>query len=231
MKSKPILGDREYAISRTDIDFNPDQPKYFQKNNFLALVNTAKLANYKIKYDSSNSMLSVLRKEKELIRVDLSNNSEKLDLVEFLYTNLNIDRINKLDIIRATNGTKQHTFSDLPDKVLSLINLSTVKSFSDKIGLTIDPLRFRANINFSSSIPWSEFECLNYKCKINKVVLEVIKKTQRCGATAVNPSTAIRDINIPKYLKSNYGHTDFGIYAKILKGGEITVGDKIEFLP
>ena len=68
MKSKPILGDREYAISRTDIDFNPDQPKYFQKNNFLALVNTAKLANYNIKYNPSNRMLSVLRKRKELIK-------------------------------------------------------------------------------------------------------------------------------------------------------------------
>mgnify|MGYP003991721673 FL=1 len=69
-----------------------------------------------------------------------------------------------------------------------------------------------------------------YKFKINKVVLEVIKKTQRCGATAVNPLTAIRDINIPKHLKSNYGHTDFGIYARVLKGGEIIVGDSIEIL-
>ena len=230
MESQAILGDREYAISRTNIDFNPDQPKYFPKNNFLALVNTAKLANYKIRYNPSNRVLSVLRKKKELIKVNLSNESKRLDLVEFLYTELNINRVNKLDIVRATEGTNQHTFSDLPDKVLSFINLSTLKSFSERIGLTIDPLRFRANINFSSNVPWLEFGYLNGKIKINKVVLEVIKKTQRCGATTVNPLTAIRDINIPKHLKNNYGHTDFGIYARVLKGGEIIVGDRIEFL-
>ncbi|MAV88217.1 MAG: MOSC domain-containing protein [Rhodospirillaceae bacterium] len=224
------MGDREYAISRADIDFDPDLPKYFQKNNFLALVNTAKLANYQIKYDQATRMLSVLRKGKELIKVNLSNNFERLDLVEFLYTKLDIKRAHKLDIIRATEGTNQHSFSDLPDKVISFINLSTVKSFSEKIGLKIDPLRFRANINFSSNIPWWEFECLNKKLKIDKVVLEVIKKTRRCAATSVNPSTAIRDINIPRYLKNNYGHTDLGVYAKVLEGGQIMVGDKIELL-
>ena len=71
---------------------------------------------------------------------------------------------------------------------------------------------------------------LNKKLKIDKVVLEVIKKTRRCAATSVNPSTAIRDINIPRYLKNNYGHTDLGVYAKVLEGGQIMVGDKIELL-
>ncbi len=55
----------------------------------------------------------------------------------------------------------------------------------------------------------------------------MIKRTQRCGATNVNPDTAERDTNIPKALQDHFGHMDLGDYARAEAGGKIRPGDEI----
>ena len=37
-------------------------------------------------------------------------------------------------------------------------------------------------------------------------------------------------MNIPKDLKNYYDHMDMGIYAEVLVGGTIKIGDRIEVL-
>jgi MOSC domain-containing protein YiiM len=46
----------------------------------------------------------------------------------------------------------------------------------------------------------------------------------------VNPTTAIRDLNVPKQLMSSYDHMDMGIYTTVVQGGEIKVGDEIDLI-
>ncbi|MGY9004267.1 MAG: hypothetical protein ACKVIF_13905 [Rhodospirillales bacterium] len=58
----------------------------------------------------------------------------------------------------------------------------------------------------------------------------VFKRTQRCAATMVNPTTAIRDLNVPKQLMGSYDHMDMGIYTTVVQGGEIKVGDEIDLI-
>ena len=50
----------------------------------------------------------------------------------------------------------------------------------------------------------------------------------RCAATNVDPDTGIRDLEVPQALTRHLGHSDCGIYAEIVKGGEIAQGDNIE---
>jgi MOSC domain-containing protein YiiM len=50
----------------------------------------------------------------------------------------------------------------------------------------------------------------------------------RCAATEVDPSTGARDLEIPATLQRRFGHGDCGVYAEVLAGGEITVGDSVE---
>jgi MOSC domain-containing protein YiiM len=39
--------------------------------------------------------------------------------------------------------------------------------------------------------------------------------------------TGERDVKIPYLLRKHYGHMDMGIYAEVVKGGQIHVGDEI----
>jgi len=49
----------------------------------------------------------------------------------------------------------------------------------------------------------------------------------RCAATNVDPETAARDLEIPPTLSRHLGHMDCGIYAEVIEGGEIGVGDAV----
>ena len=49
-------------------------------------------------------------------------------------------------------------------------------------------------------------------------------RTQRCDATNVDPATGARDMAIPAWLQRSLGHSDFGIYAKVVTGGELAPG-------
>jgi MOSC domain-containing protein YiiM len=44
----------------------------------------------------------------------------------------------------------------------------------------------------------------------------------------VDPSTGARDLAVVKGLMHNFGHTDCGVYAEVITGGDIARGDKIE---
>ena len=55
-----------------------------------------------------------------------------------------------------------------------------------------------------------------------------LRRTRRCAATEVNPATAERDAKPPKWLLEHYGHADLGIYAEVLEGGRVAVGDALE---
>ena len=49
----------------------------------------------------------------------------------------------------------------------------------------------------------------------------------RCAATQVNPVTAKRDLDIVAALERAFGHINMGVYAEVVAGGEITVGDAL----
>jgi uncharacterized protein YcbX len=58
--------------------------------------------------------------------------------------------------------------------------------------------------------------------------LKVVKRIKRCAATNVDPDTGFRDLEVPQALTRHLGHGDCGIYAEVVKGGEIAQGDNIE---
>ena len=38
----------------------------------------------------------------------------------------------------------------------------------------------------------------------------------------------IRDLPVPRTLMDNFGHADCGIYAEVIAGGDIALGDTLE---
>jgi uncharacterized protein YcbX len=62
---------------------------------------------------------------------------------------------------------------------------------------------------------------------VGKARLAVFARTTRCEATNVDPAKGVRDMAVPAHLQRTWGHQDFGIYAKVVAGGEISVGAPI----
>ena len=121
-----------------------------------------------------------------------------------------------------------HSFSDVAKKVVSIIGLSSLQALEQAAGAKLDPLRFRANVYVSGGSPWAEFDWIGREILLGQARLRIVKRIVRCPATEVNPATAERDAAPPRWLRDHFGHADLGVYAEVLEGGRISVGDALE---
>ena len=96
-------------------------------------------------------------------------------------------------------------------------------------GMPVDPLRFRGNLHVEGLPPWGEFDLVDRELASPAGVrLRVVKRIDRCAATNVDPVTGIRDMNIPQALMRAYDHVDCGVYAEVVTGGRLAVGDVLQ---
>ena len=126
--------------------------------------------------------------------------------------------------VLASHG---HSFSDVARKVVSIINLRSVAAIETMVDRPVHPLRFRANLYVSGWPAWHEFDLLDQILTIGETRLKVVKRIVRCAAVNVDPESAARDLTIPQTLMRRLGHADCGIYAEVIVGGSIAVGDTI----
>jgi uncharacterized protein YcbX len=112
-------------------------------------------------------------------------------------------------------------------RAVSLINLKSVRALEEAIGAPLDPLRFRANIYFEGERAFEEFDWIGKTVSIGSAAALAALRTQRCGATNVNPATAARDANVPGALVRAFNHPDMGIYVEMKESGKIAVGDAV----
>lgn len=122
-------------------------------------------------------------------------------------------------LARANNGYWDHA-----DATISIINLATVEAIAEAIGTTIDPARFRANIYIRAE-PWSEFDWLGHELQFDSAILKVIRPTDRCKATSVAPGLGDITYNMPAQLNRLFGHIYCGVYAQVVKEGQINLGN------
>lgn len=111
-----------------------------------------------------------------------------------------------------------------------IVNIASVRDFSERIGTEVDPLRFRANIHVDLGEPWIEREWVGKSFMIGNVKMRGVGHTARCVATEVNLESATKDIPVPRLLTQHYGHSDFGIYATFTTAGILTAGMPVQLL-
>jgi hypothetical protein len=127
-----------------------------------------------------------------------------------------------------------HAFADArrkpnaaTDKYVSLINRASIAALEAAMGVPVDPIRFRANVYFDGASAWSEHDWIDSEITLGAARLRVISPITRCAATQVNPVTAKRDLDIVAALGRAFGHTNMGVYAEVVAGGEIALGDAL----
>jgi len=63
------------------------------------------------------------------------------------------------------------------------------------------------------------------RLRVGAAELDIVEPIGRCRATEANPETGQRDANTLAALEDGWGHTQFGIYGMVRKGGRVSLGD------
>jgi uncharacterized protein YcbX len=218
-----LLADRRYAIENGPSGFNPVAPAWLAKPHFLMLMRDEWLAGLRTHFDDATNILTIRHNGKVAAQGDLET-AEGRAAIERFFSTAFAGQIKGPPKVLSSSG---HSFSDVARKVVSIINLASVRAIENLVGAPVHPLRFRANVYVEGWPAWSEFDLLERTLAIGETRLKVVKRIVRCAAVNVDPDTAERDLAIPPALQRRLGHGDCGIYAEVIEGGSIAVGDAI----
>lgn len=218
-----LPADRLYAIENGPSGFDPAAPAYFPKQRFLMLMRNERLAGLRTDYDEASHTLTIGHEGREAARGDLRTREGRL-AIEAFFRRFMPKELRGPPKVLFGEG---HSFSDVSKKVVSIINLASVAAVENAAGAAVHPLRFRGNLHVAGWPAWHEFELMGHTLEIGGARLKVIKRIVRCAATDVDPDTGMRDLTVPKTLQQSFGHADCGVYAEVIAGGDIALGDAI----
>lgn len=215
--------DRAWAIENGKGRFNPEDPKHLPKINFLMLMRDERLAALDIEFNESDQTLILLRGGRSVVKGALNTPIGRQLIEQFMGSYMEQELRGAPHIVQADG----HSFSDVAEKCVHIVNLASVRELESRLNKPVDPLRFRANIYIEMEEPWAEFNWTDKDIEIGSAGLHVFARTSRCAATNVDPESGVRDLAIPAMLLRNYGHQDFGVYATVSASGAIKTGDAL----
>ena len=218
-----------YGFARHGSGFDPENPKPLPKDKFLVLLTQAGLAGLDTSFDPGTGAF-VIRSDGQTHAFDMQDDTGRGEAAAWLAHDLDLTDPTPPRFVSAA----PHRFTDVSVvsprmmNAVSLINLASVRDLSTRLGVAVDPARFRANIELDGLPAWWELDSIGASFEVDGLRLRTVKRTKRCAATEVNPDTAERDLRLPYLLRKELGHMDMGVYAEVEAGGRLTTGDSLQ---
>lgn len=215
--------DRAWAIENGPSGFSPENPEKLPKIKFLMLMRNERLAALQTGFDETTRTLEILRHGKRVAGGKLDEPLGRQLIEQFFSAYMADDLRGPPRILSASD----HTFSDVGEKIVSIINLASLRELERVAGRKVQPLRFRANFYVDGLLPWQEFMLIGEEIGLGEAAVKVERRIVRCAATNVDPRTGVRDMQIPRLIAGAFGHSDFGVYARVVRPGCVRPGDRV----
>lgn len=216
--------DRRWAVAHEAARLRPGE--WAACSNFSRGAKAPALMAIEASLDEPGGQLTLTHPERPAITFDPEDERDVARFIDWVLPLCPADRARPVGV-HALPG-RGVTDTDYPS--VSIISLASNRALSDRLGVEISPLRWRANLWLDAPTPWAERDWIGRRLRIGDAVLQVVEPIVRCLATAANPRTGQRDLDTLGGLKALHGEAVFGLYAKVIESGEIRVGDKAEVL-
>ncbi len=197
-------------------------------NNWVNFARGAKapaLMAIQARLDETTATVTLTHPEREPLRF---RPDDVGDLPRFLawVKGLNpVGRAQPAQIVKAGR-----IMSDTEYPSVSILNLASNRDLSARMGVDLSPYRWRGNLWVEGLAPWSEWDLIGARLRIGTAELEVRERITRCNATKANPDTGRIDADTVGALSKEFGHSDFGVYAVVIKSGAIALDDVVDLL-
>ncbi len=146
----------------------------------------------------------------------------------FLGSDPAIDNMLSQTLGQSVTLTKEGDISHFDDGAVHILTTESLSLLNQKLpGSGIDPKRFRPNLVIASRL--QDQELLGKVINIGSASLEVTHKTERCRMITIEQPGFENRPDILKVVSQGFG-LGFGVYAKVISTGSVSVGDKVEFI-
>lgn len=226
-----LANDRRYALVPGAPRAPRPAPGWRPKSRCVALFRHASAARLAAAYDDGAGVLTLHAGGRMLACGVPENDDDRMRLEAAAADVLAGEIGGGVDLVAAGargDGTDS-AMTDVDAPFVSLVNLASVGALAEALGAPVDPLRFRANIEFEGAPAWAERDWAGRVLAIGRARLRVAEPIERCAATEVNPATAARDLHVLRGLADRFGHVEMGIYAQVVEGGTAAPGSTLTF--
>ena len=124
--------------------------------------------------------------------------------------------------------TKEAEISHFDDGAVHILTTESLLLLRELLPSSgIDARRFRANIVIDSKE--LDESLLGKTITVGETVLEITQKTQRCRMITLDQQNLKSRPEILKTVSNHFG-LDFGVYARVISTGSISIGDNVELI-
>src|SRR5690242_2424216 len=149
-----IPWDRAFALAQGDAPLDPAEPVWLQKQNFMCLMRNARIAALRSSFEPRSGMLIVSAPDGSRVVENALTAAGRERIGAFL-TRFLADEARGTPRFCYAPG---HSFCDQRQKVISLINLASLRDFEARVGARRHRRRFRANVWFAGAAAWVELD-------------------------------------------------------------------------
>ena len=214
----PLPGDRAWAVIHEGA---ADHDEWQPRRNFLVVASGPKLAAVKTQSHADGTLTLTHPERPDLTFDPAKSGEEVVRWAEALWPEQH-------SAPKRFLKSPPQGMADNGEAQVSIMNHSSLRALSQRLGAELEPLRFRGNIWLDGLAPWEEFDLVGKQFRIGTVEFQVTERIERCRATEANPVTGKRDVDPVRALSEGWDHRDFGVYATVLTGGTIATGDTVE---
>lgn len=217
-------GDRVWAVAHEAS--KADGSVWAPCANFTRGSKAPALMAIEAQLDDASGVLTLTHPERPELRFDPEEPADLARFLEWEKPLLPQNRAASARIVRVPG--RGMTDTDYPS--VTLCNWASHRAVEQAMGQDLSPKRWRGNIWFDLDEPWLENQLIGKKVRIGEAVFEIKEPVVRCLATTANPETGERDADTLGTLNNTWGHQNFSVYAEVLTGGDIQLGDSVKVL-
>lgn len=212
--------DRVWAIAHEASKVAPVSHDWVPCANFSRGAKSPLLMAIRAAVDEAVGSVTLTHPDQPPLTVDPDDPEDAARLIAWVTPLADPRRARPAFVVRAAVGM---TDSDFPS--ISILNRASLAALGDRLGMPLAMERFRGNIWLDGLEPFAEFDLVGREIRIGAAILAVREPITRCVATSVDPMTGVRDADTLGALDSGWGHRDFGVYAEVVAGGRVALGD------
>lgn len=215
--------DRQFAIVHLASKFDPKQPSWITRRNFAVRAYSPSLAKISVRFETATRTL-ICHVGEQALNLHLDSDTCETALNRLL-DDVTIDTQPGPYSIAEVEDT---ALTDSPEPLISLMNTRSLRDLSEKTGLQLEQARFRGNVWFDGASAWEERDWCGDVLTMGGARVQVVEEIVRCGAIDVHPRQGVRDMTLLRKLDGIYGHSYFGVLAKVLSPGRLVIGSSLE---